>query len=104
MQIPFPPENPAETMSQKGLSLPHQNKNQEIQTLIYDGQSWLEIAAGALFQTLAVTQKLRLKAQGTRHKAEVKEPEFRSQKSDDRGQTTDNRREHVSKLEFLSSV
>ena len=63
MQIPFPPENPAETSPQKSFSLPHQNKNQEIQTLIYDGQSWLEIAAGALFQTLAVTDKRPHKAE-----------------------------------------
>jgi hypothetical protein len=55
LQIPFPPENPAETMPQKGCSLPHRNKNQKIQTLICHGQSKPEIAAGALFQTMDVT-------------------------------------------------
>ena len=37
---------------------------------------------------MAVTQKLRLKAQGTRHKTKVREPEVSSQTTEDRRQTT----------------
>jgi len=64
MQIPFPSENQAESMPEKDFLLLHLNKNKQIQTLRYWGQSSLEKLAGALFQTMAVTQKLRRKAQG----------------------------------------
>jgi len=59
MQIPFPSENQA---PEKDFLLLHLNKNKQIQTLRYWGQSSLEKLAGALFQTMAVTQKLRRKA------------------------------------------
>jgi hypothetical protein len=60
-------------MSKKDFLLLHLNKNKQIQTLRYWGQSSLEKLAGALFQTMAVTQKLRRKAQGARPKAHTKQ-------------------------------
>jgi len=62
MQNPFPSENQAESMPKKDSSLAHFDKNKKIQTVISKGKTSLQTLAGALFQTIAVTQKLRHRA------------------------------------------
>jgi len=62
MQNPFPSENQAASMPDKDFLILHLNKNQKIQSLISKGQPSQEKLAGALFQTIAVTQKLRHRA------------------------------------------
>jgi len=71
LQIPFPSENGAESKPKQDFLPPNLNKNFKIQPLTPDNHSSPQKLAGALFQTMDVTDKERCKAHGTRPKANV---------------------------------
>jgi len=68
MQNPFPSENQAVSMPDKDFLIFHLNKNLKIQSVISRGQPSQEKLAGALFQTMGVTDKERHKASGIGHR------------------------------------
>ena len=109
LQIPFPSEKRAEIKPKKGFLPLQLNKTHKIQSLVSNKQASVERPAGALFQTMDVTDKRRRASQGREASGQLAEGrdgdrERRRRGEEDRGQTTEGResrcRKYISDFEF----
>jgi len=104
LQIPFPSEKRAEIKPKKGFLPLQLNKTHKIQSLVSNKQASVERPAGALFQTMDVTDKRRRASQGREASGQQDDPGTRRRGEEDRGQTTEGResrcRKYISDFEF----